>query len=432
MSMSHEHFIFRIGCAALVVAGLSVGTTMYAAPVCDFKRDLEVGVEGKDVLCLQQWLNKEGYVLAKTGPGAPGAETERFGTLTKEALARFQKDKSISPALGLFGPRTRALILSMQGGSTTPVLPPESVNTAPATTSLKTTHDPLAQMSDADRANAEALIALLESQNIVEKNEEGEDEEEEDIEEQTDDDSFGGRVIATINMIYGAEDAIQDGDSSPEQLSAARNNLEDAQEDLVDALYAYFKGKSQKAADLIDDASDNAEDAFRDAGGTTRGDEMEERLDDLSDALDDAWDTLDAREDAGDDIDDAEETLTEAEALLEDIEDMIDDGQYDDAEEYLDEVEDLIDDAFDAVVSEKEEDAKKAIKRAKNAIDDARDAIDEAIDDGDDTEDAEELLEDAEDLLEDAEDAFDDEDFADAIDAADSAEDRADSAVDEL
>jgi len=70
-------------------------------------RDLETGMTGEDVLLLQKLLNQHGYVLAPEGPGSPGNETDRFGALTRSALSRYQKDHSISPAAGYFGPKTR-------------------------------------------------------------------------------------------------------------------------------------------------------------------------------------------------------------------------------------------------------------------------------------------------------------------------------------
>jgi uncharacterized delta-60 repeat protein len=73
-------------------------------------RDLEAGATGEDVRALQVWLNAHGYALASDGPGAPGQETSLFGALTRAALARWQLDHGVSPALGYYGPRTRAAI----------------------------------------------------------------------------------------------------------------------------------------------------------------------------------------------------------------------------------------------------------------------------------------------------------------------------------
>jgi len=78
-----------------------------------FTRDLEVGVEGTDVRALQEFLNENGYVLATEGPGSPGSETTMFGALTRAALTRYQAANKISPAVGYFGPITRAHIATL-------------------------------------------------------------------------------------------------------------------------------------------------------------------------------------------------------------------------------------------------------------------------------------------------------------------------------
>ena len=50
----------------------------HAEVTCTFDRDLDIGIEGDDVLCLQQFLNEAGYTLTENGAGAPGEETNRF------------------------------------------------------------------------------------------------------------------------------------------------------------------------------------------------------------------------------------------------------------------------------------------------------------------------------------------------------------------
>lgn len=71
-------------------------------------RDLEQGMEGADVRMLQILLNANGYPLASSGVGSVGNETEYFGSLTQKALAAYQAAKGVVPAIGYFGPITRA------------------------------------------------------------------------------------------------------------------------------------------------------------------------------------------------------------------------------------------------------------------------------------------------------------------------------------
>lgn len=83
------------------------------APVVALTRNLSLGSTGADVKALQVFLNTHGFAVASAGPGSPGNETTTFGGLTRAALAKFQKAKGITPAVGYFGPITRAAISGM-------------------------------------------------------------------------------------------------------------------------------------------------------------------------------------------------------------------------------------------------------------------------------------------------------------------------------
>ncbi len=85
----------------------------------NFTRDLTVGSTGDDVKALQQFLNGHGAQIAASGAGSPGNESTYFGSLTKAALAKFQAANGIAPAAGYFGPKTRAFLASMGGGTST-------------------------------------------------------------------------------------------------------------------------------------------------------------------------------------------------------------------------------------------------------------------------------------------------------------------------
>ncbi|HEY0948265.1 MAG TPA: peptidoglycan-binding protein [Candidatus Paceibacterota bacterium] len=80
-------------------------------------RDLVTGMSGEDVRSLQKLLNANGFVVANTGPGSAGSETDLFGALTRAALAGYQAAHGIAPALGYLGPvtRTHMKIAGMQG-----------------------------------------------------------------------------------------------------------------------------------------------------------------------------------------------------------------------------------------------------------------------------------------------------------------------------
>lgn len=93
--------------------GQPSGGTGAPASASTFARDLDVGSTGADVKALQQFLNTHGYSVAATGPGSSGNETTTFGGLTQAALATFQAAKGITPTVGYFGPKTRAIIAGM-------------------------------------------------------------------------------------------------------------------------------------------------------------------------------------------------------------------------------------------------------------------------------------------------------------------------------
>jgi hypothetical protein len=77
--------------------------------------NMNMGMSNPQVLMLQQILNRLGFAVSPTGPGSPGQETSYFGSLTREAVKRFQCSKNItcsgdesSTGYGRVGPLTRA------------------------------------------------------------------------------------------------------------------------------------------------------------------------------------------------------------------------------------------------------------------------------------------------------------------------------------
>lgn len=86
----------------------ATGSTVSGANGTESVRDLELGMTGEDVRALQKLLNANGFKLSETGVGGAGNETNFFGTLTKNALAKYQAAHGVSPSIGYFGPITRA------------------------------------------------------------------------------------------------------------------------------------------------------------------------------------------------------------------------------------------------------------------------------------------------------------------------------------
>ena len=71
-----------------------------------FSRDLVTGSVGDDVKDLQRFLNDVGYPVASRGAGSKGNETYYYGSLTKNALAKFQAAHGLN-ATGTLDSATR-------------------------------------------------------------------------------------------------------------------------------------------------------------------------------------------------------------------------------------------------------------------------------------------------------------------------------------
>lgn len=88
------------------VTGTATGTGIPAG--FQFTSDLTAGSTGTTVMYLQMFLNANGFTVATAGAGSPGMETSTFGPATRAALAKYQSAQGIAPAVGYFGPITRA------------------------------------------------------------------------------------------------------------------------------------------------------------------------------------------------------------------------------------------------------------------------------------------------------------------------------------
>jgi len=89
---------------------VSSSQTFSSSGIRSISRNMTTGSSGPDVRDLQKFLNARGFMIAGSGAGSPGNETEYFGSLTRLALARFQAAHGISPAAGYFGPITRMAV----------------------------------------------------------------------------------------------------------------------------------------------------------------------------------------------------------------------------------------------------------------------------------------------------------------------------------
>ncbi|MDB5264881.1 MAG: Penicillin-resistant dd-carboxypeptidase-like protein [Parcubacteria group bacterium] len=97
--------------AAYAPAKAQTTTTTTTTTSATFSRDLTIGSTGADVTALQAWLIAKGFSI-------PAGATGYFGMQTKAALAAYQAANAIAPAVGYFGPITRAKV-NAAGGTTT-------------------------------------------------------------------------------------------------------------------------------------------------------------------------------------------------------------------------------------------------------------------------------------------------------------------------
>jgi murein DD-endopeptidase MepM/ murein hydrolase activator NlpD len=90
------------GGAGLIGASTPKGIVSKDSSSSVFTRTLRTGTRGADVKTLQTWLSDVGYSVPVTG---------YFGSMTKDAVRRFQQDSHLSPASGTVGRRTAAALL---------------------------------------------------------------------------------------------------------------------------------------------------------------------------------------------------------------------------------------------------------------------------------------------------------------------------------
>lgn len=114
------------------ISGMSATPSSTSAGMCTFTKDLTVGSSGMDVKCLQQYLNSAGHVVAPSGAGSPGMESEYFGSRTQSAVGKWQTANGVSPAAGYFGAKSRAKY-SMLMASVPPTTTPPTTTPGPVT-----------------------------------------------------------------------------------------------------------------------------------------------------------------------------------------------------------------------------------------------------------------------------------------------------------
>lgn len=368
-----KSILFAVGTTCLLII-LSAIPSAAEAATCGFYRDLTVGTSGEDVRCLQQYLNQD--YLRERGYviDASGVYTGQ----TQQAVIWWQQSNGIYPASGLFGPHSRTRFQAMAG---------------------YTNHGMNQQQQYT--ANNDSRESLAE-------------------------------ILSALEVIRDAEDEIDDSNKNS---TKAEKLLNDARQELINAIRAFFNRDYDEALDQARDANETAEDAIDLVDGSTgEKSDAKDAIDDAEDAIDNAWDDIQDADDDGDDVDEAEDILQDAEDTLEDARDAYDDHDYDEAEDLANDADDLVQDALDAIdqYSNNYDDVEDRLNEAWDDLDDAWDLVNDAWDDNESVGDADEFLDDARDVLNDAEDELDNGDEDDADDLIDEAEDLIQDALDEF
>ncbi len=376
----------------------TTSTIFAAAPACTFDRDLQMGIVGEDVKCLQKYLNGNGFVITATGGGAPGKETGEFKTLTEAALVKWQQANKLSPASGYFGPRSQAVYKTLVQGA----VPKPAVLGASTSSSVDISQDALLKK-----------VAELKTQlsgSVTTPN----------ISKPTSMSSGAAKQLKEVTKsLRDAENEVADNDDADEY-EDAQDSLAEARDDFYTAVLAYLAGDDSEATDALDDVENSIEDALDAVGASSDAKEAEDLIDEVDDAIDEAEDAIDQADEDGKSTSDAEDTLDEAKDVLDEAKVALEDEDYDEALDLAEEAEDLVNDAVDAI-GKKGGDVEDELDDARADLKDARNDVDDAIDDGDDVGDAEDILDDSDKKLDKAEEAIDDGDddkVADYIDDA--------------
>ena len=285
-----------------------------------------MGVTGEDVLCLQKYLNGNGFVIAKTGAGATGKETGEYKTLTQAAVVAWQKANNIYPAQGHFGPRSRATFVSLTTEGR--VLGVSTNKPISATTNGSALVEQLLAQVQSLQAKKKPVIQEVNKVAVL----------------STSTGATAKLMLKVLDAIDKAKEAIDESEDD-DAIEEAEDVILKANKELFVGLRAYLNNDFSKAdkhlnsaLKLVNEANDILEE-----GGSN---DIEDMLDEAKDELDDARDEVEEAMDEDEDVGDAEDLLDEAEDLLDEAEEALDDENEDEAEDLIDEALDLIEDAL--------------------------------------------------------------------------------------
>ncbi len=270
---------------------------------CTFTRSLGEGARGEDVRCLQQYLMSSGNSYSYGYTATDG----NFGPMTRQAVSLWQSRNGVYPAYGYFDPQSIAKYYELVPYSTSYNYYTTGGSVLGASTSIYT--NPITYSSTETRARQ--------------------------------------KIEEAVEAIEEAEDEIED---SSRNTSSAENYLEEAKDNLFQAVREFFVARDfADAEDFADDAIENAEDAQNEVDGGGNRSDADNAIDDARDAIEEAEDEIDDADDRGVYVRYAQDLLDEAQDLLDDAEEEFDDENYDEAEDLANDAEILAEEAIDEV-----------------------------------------------------------------------------------
>jgi hypothetical protein len=352
----------HVCCLGLMVVGVMVGvpavTEAATSITCTFTRDLEMGVTGDDVLCLQKYLNTHGFTIAASGVGSAGHETGEYKTLTEAAVIKWQKANKLAPAIGYFGAQSRLFFkkgapsLVTSAGTpavNAPLLP------VPASTSVT---DPDAAL----RAQVEALKAMLEGRTPILTTATGTNATvaatvvtpvittpTATSGATVSTDASVRKVLGTVLSVVSKADSAIKKNSKASGISDAKATLAAAKDEILIALRAYITGDYATAETTLGKAKKDATRAYAAANTASEKQRADKSLSDVQSNYDDADDEISQADDDGKDVTSAKRLLKKAANAIDDVETAIDEENYDDALDAADTADGLISDAMDAI-----------------------------------------------------------------------------------
>lgn len=344
--------VFTLMAASGVFVAPFTSEASTTTSTCAFTRDLQLGMTGDDIKCLQKYLNTHGFPIAASGVGSAGHETGEYKALTEVAVIKWQKAKKLLPAIGYFGAQSRLLFktgkVSVSSGTTEPYLGAPLIK-APATAEV-------ADPATALRAQVESLKAVLEGRTTalptitatsttvaatvvtsVETTSLG-----------ATDASVRTLFSSVLSMVAKAESALRKN-SSASGSSDARDTIATAKDEILIALRSYVANDYITAATTLEKAKRDASIAYTTAGAVTQKQQASKSLASVRANYTAANVKITKADNDGKTVTSAIRFLKKAAKAIDDVQTAIDDEKYADALDSASVADGYVSDAADAI-----------------------------------------------------------------------------------